>query len=160
LLVVLNTDLAYAYTIVAKNDDAIRECRTTLEMDPQYSTGYVVLGIAYADKGMFPEAIAAMEKAKSLEQNAEILGRLGNAYARAGDTQKARAVLNELMSLSSKKYIAPFGAVMIYTGLGENNVALEWLEKSYQERSPWLIWLGVDPVFLPLHKEPKLSTDS
>jgi TolB-like protein/Tfp pilus assembly protein PilF len=154
LLVVLNTDLAFAYTVVSKNDDAIRECRTTLEMDPQYSIGYVVMGIAYADKGMFPEAIAALEKARSLEQNAEILGRLGNAYARAGDTQRARAVLNELMSLSLKKYIAPFGAAMIYTGLGENGLALEWLEKSYQERSPWLIWIGADPVFLPLHKEP------
>jgi len=154
---VLNADFALALALSGRYDESIRQSRTTLEIDPQNPNVYLIMGIAYVEKGMYADAIVAIEKAKSIEQNSEILGRLGNAYARAGERTKALEVLNEFFLLASKKYMAPYGPAMIYCGLGQNEKALEWLEKAYRERTPWLIWIAVDPVFAPLHKEPRFQ---
>ncbi len=45
----------------------------------------------------------------------------------------------------------------IYTGLGEKHQALEWLEKTYEERSTALIYLKVDPVFDSLRSDPRFA---
>ena len=42
-----------------------------------------------------------------------------------------------------------------YIGLGDKNRAMEWLEKSYEDRSSWLVWIKVDPRFDVLHADPR-----
>ena len=35
---------------------------------------------------------------------------------------------------------------MIYAGLDEKDEAFAWLEKAYQERSWWLVWIKMEPM--------------
>jgi hypothetical protein len=41
--------------------------------------------------------------------------------------------------------------------MGEKDQAFEWLDKAYEERSPWLIHLRVDPRFETLHSDPRFT---
>jgi hypothetical protein len=34
---------------------------------------------------------------------------------------------------------------LVYAGLGDREQALAWLEKAYNERSHWMVWLALDP---------------
>jgi hypothetical protein len=43
-------------------------------------------------------------------------------------------MLYELKELSKSKSIFRFNFAIIYAGLGENDMAFEWLNKSYQKR--------------------------
>jgi hypothetical protein len=43
---------------------------------------------------------------------------------------------------------------MIHAALGENDEAMVWLEKAYQEREVQLVRAKVDPRFDPLRKDP------
>ncbi len=45
----------------------------------------------------------------------------------------------------------------IYIGLGENDLALEWLEKAYEERDVALIFLKVDPAYDSLRSDPRFQ---
>ena len=41
--------------------------------------------------------------------------------------------------------------------VGDTEIAFEWLEKAFAERSPDLIELNADPVFDPLRPDPRFG---
>jgi adenylate cyclase len=45
-----------------------------------------------------------------------------------------------------------------YIGVGDNDKAFEWLEKSFAAHSPGLVALKVDPVFDPLRSDPRFDS--
>ena len=46
-----------------------------------------------------------------------------------------------------------YDIAVVYVGLGEHVRAMDWLEKAYQERFSWLIWLQVEPMFDSLRSD-------
>lgn len=44
---------------------------------------------------------------------------------------------------------------MVYAGLGQKDQAFDWLEKAYQERSNYLIFLRVLESMAPLRSDPR-----
>ena len=70
---------------------------------------------------------------------------LAHTFAMAGRTEEAVKILDDLTKLSEQKYVAPHFFAGIHIGLGETDRAIEYLEKSYQEHSHWLIYLHIDP---------------
>ena len=54
-------------------------------------------------------------------------------------------MLDDLTKLASQKYVSPYFLAGIYVGLGESGLAIENLEKCYEEHSHWLIYLHIDP---------------
>ncbi len=44
---------------------------------------------------------------------------------------------------------------MIYLGLGKNDLAIDWLEKAYGDRSNGLVFLKVEPALDPLRTNPR-----
>ncbi|MDQ3253857.1 MAG: hypothetical protein M3R15_08120, partial [Acidobacteriota bacterium] len=90
---------------------------------------------------IYPEAIAALEKARLIDVNPSILGYLGYAYAAAGKKAEAQKVLEELKELSKQRYVSAYNIACVYAGLNDKDQAFKWLERAYQERS--LCWLFV-----------------
>ena len=86
-----------------------------------------------------------------------ILSALGHAYAVAGRTQEARNELQELRLISKRHYVSPFYMALVYTGLGEKDEAMDWLEKAYQDRSNGLVFIKVDPELDSLRTYPRFQ---
>ena len=82
---------------------------------------------------------------------------LGHAYALAGKRDEALKVLDELKELSKEKRVSPGDMALLYTGLGQREQALEWLEKAYEERCGDLAYLKVDPRFDSLRSDPRFQ---
>jgi adenylate cyclase len=82
---------------------------------------------------------------------------LGHAYAVAGMRDEALKIIASLKEQSKQRYIAPFRFALIYVGLGENDQAFEWLEKSFKDRSPDMKFLKVDPRFDNLRSDPRFA---
>jgi serine/threonine-protein kinase len=70
---------------------------------------------------------------------------LAQTLAVAGQIQKANEILDDLTKLSKQKYVAPYFFAGIHIGMGEDDRAMEYLEKAYEEHSHWLIYLHIDP---------------
>ena len=71
---------------------------------------------------------------------------LGYAYARIRDEARARQIVEDLLSSSTKHYVSPYLIAVIYVGLEWKDLALQWLEKAYADRAPRLNEL-IDPPF-------------
>ena len=138
--------LGAAYYLGRREEEAIATLKTILDVKPNFGPALMWLGACYTSKSMHAEAIAALEKAKEHRPHALIEAWLGSAYARAGRTKQAKAVLAKLTRLSTTNYVSAFGFALIYAGLEQNDQAFEWLAKACEERCPFFaVLLPVDP---------------
>jgi len=158
LLVLMHAAVAEALYYSRRYDDVISQCQQTLELDPDYPLAHFHLGRAYMGKNMYPEAIAEYQKAQaSLGETPAILMAIGYANARAGDRAAARKALEELRAQSKRRYVPALYFAAIYTGLGDSDAGLLWLEKAYREHSEYLIYLNVDPMADTLRASPRFQ---
>jgi len=139
-------------------EKAVQYLEGLLHNVPQFFPALFNLGRAYVQMQKYPEAIAAFEKAIQLSGNREGKPALAHAYALAGKTAEARRMLDEIKNDHSGRYIASPMIARVHLGLGEHGEALDWLEKGYEERSNWMSFLKVDPVWDPLRKDARFRT--
>jgi serine/threonine-protein kinase len=137
-------------------DQAHREALKLLEMDRAFPRAQYELGLVLEAEGRFEEAITAFRNAlKGLPDNVAALTALGHAQAMAGKKADAERAIARLRELSKQEYVSPFQTAVIYAGLDNRKAALEWLEKSREERFNWLPFVQVDPIFKNLRSEAK-----
>jgi tetratricopeptide (TPR) repeat protein len=101
--------------------------------------------------------VAEIEKAAAVSPDTETLAALGQAYAVSGSRAEAKRLLDQLNMLSSQKYIPAFFLARIYVGLGEKDLALEHLEKAYDERYGMLAYIKQEAAFDSLHSDPRFQ---
>ncbi len=100
-----------------------------------------------ARQGQLAEAIAELERARTLDDYPDIMAALGFAYALAGRRGEVLKVVSELKDRSSAHgFFSSFDVATVYWGLDEKEVALDWLERAYAERSNSLVFLKVNPA--------------
>ena len=130
--------------------EAELEYRRALELDTNFWRALVGLGRCHEARGDYEDAIVCFERARAVSDNVPTaVGALGRAYALTGRTKDAHLLLDELDNLAKSRYVSPYGRVLIYLGLGDDKV-FDWLERSYNERAGWLMYLATDPRFDPL----------
>lgn len=135
-------------------DEARTESLKILEMDPTFGRAHYELGLILEEEGKLEEAIAAFKLAlKSLPDNITALTALGHAQGLAGKKSDAEKIISRLQELSKQQYVSPYQTAVVYAGLDERKLAVEWLEKSREERFNWLPFVQVDPVFKNLRSE-------
>ncbi len=153
---IINAYVAGAFYFARQYDKAIEKCLRTLEMDPNFGLARLILGWAYRQKAMFEEAIAEFQKALTFfKGSGDALAALGHTFARSGRTSEARRVLEGLKKPSPGTYVSPGHTALVYLGLDQKDEALKWLQKAYQDRYAWLVFLKVDPIFDSLRSDPK-----
>ena len=62
-----------------------------------------------------------------------------------------------MTEMSKQKYVSPYDLAVLYTGLGEKDKALEELNRAYDGRAGWAIYLKVEPLFDALRDDPRFK---
>jgi len=75
-------NLAEQLCFAKRFDEAIDQCRKTLEMDPSFSITHSLLGRVYLAKGLYQEGLAEAEKYAELNRGSPLAPMLP-AYAHA-----------------------------------------------------------------------------
>ena len=169
-------------------DEAIREATTARDLDPfspqgtmnlarnyYYARRYdealdllsgasrsdkksqYILGLILLQKGRFDEARKLFEDISAGDPTFAAAP-LGYAYAKLGRPEETRRLIAELNAESEKDYVPPIEFVVPYIGLGDNKMALEYLNKCLAERHATLIAIKVEPLFDPLRNEPRFES--
>jgi DNA-binding winged helix-turn-helix (wHTH) protein/TolB-like protein/Tfp pilus assembly protein PilF len=154
---IINASVGWFHYFARRYDEAIEEGRKALSLEGNTAIAHYFLSQAYIEKGMYDDAIAELHKTLSLAPDADTLALLVRAYALAGDKEKARKTFDEIDRLAKRSYVPPFTLGVAYMGIGDNDRALDWLEKALEERSPNLVGLKTEPAFDGLRSEPRFK---
>jgi serine/threonine-protein kinase len=158
LSLIINVAIGWAYYHARQYDQAVEQLLRTVELDPNYPMTYWILGLLYRKTARSDLAISAGEKGVNLSGGSPLMrAALAQSYAEAGRPEDARQILDDLTMLAQHKYVAPHFFAGIHIGLGENDRALEYLEKSYAEHCHWLIYLHIDPSMDSLRDNPRFQ---
>jgi Flp pilus assembly protein TadD len=138
--------------------DAIEQFHRTLDIDPNFPNAHLFLGMSHEQQGRYDEALEEMRKARELSGgNLLMIGALGHAYGSAGLRKEAEAVLAEMTQLQKERYVAALDFAYVHSGLKDKERTFEWLERSYEERSAWLMWINADPRLDWLRDDPRFT---
>ena len=135
--------------------EAIEQLRRALQIDPNDWFAHSELGWSYELMGDHAEALKEFQRGVALEPLPRSISMLGWEYARSGNREQAREVIERLNRLSTQLYVSPVFPALIYLALGDKKTALDLLEKGYEERTGFLCFLKVDPGWDSLHSEPR-----
>ena len=132
---------------------AYRKC---LELDPTFEAAHTDLARSLEQVGRADEAVEEFVRGTTgpdgLPRPSSGLAIL---YARAGRQDDACATVEAVKALAQKQFVSPYGIASYYAVTGENERALDWLEKAYSERDGTLVWLKVHPRLDGLRGEPR-----
>ncbi|MFL5574798.1 MAG: tetratricopeptide repeat protein, partial [Gemmatimonadaceae bacterium] len=136
--------------------EAVVAAEEAVELDPGYDRARATLGWAYFLTGRQDEGLAELERAVSISRaNTLWLGQLGEAHAMAGNAAKARELLRELEERAQRAYVSPYHFAYVYTGLGDADRALDWLERAVANRTGPAYGIKGSFLFTPLHAHPR-----
>ncbi|UCC49688.1 MAG: tetratricopeptide repeat protein, partial [Gemmatimonadota bacterium] len=128
--------------------EAVRAFESLVASEPEYYGGYEGLAIALAAQGRYEDALAAAQTTIAVaDPNYDLpIGYLGYLYGRLGQRADALKQLEQLDELAARgRYVSPVTRAYVYAGLDEVDEAIAWLEKGFEERTHWLIWVGREP---------------
>jgi TolB-like protein/Flp pilus assembly protein TadD len=116
------------------------------------------LSESYAQKGMYKEAIQHLGTAAALFGFKEIAESTDRTYATAGYKAAMLEFAKDTEQLYREKQISSGWIGRFYARAGEEDQALKWLQRDYEERGDdQVLTLVVDPVWDPLHSDPRFK---
>jgi len=156
LSLIISADIADAFCVSHRYDEAVEQSRKALEMDPNFAIGHYELGQALEQKHLHDEAINEFQKAIELSGHSGAFdSNLGYAYATSGRTEEAIKIVNELEAELEQNPSADADIAVIYVGLGDPDQAMVSLNKACEARFKASILLR--PAFDPLRTDARFQ---
>lgn len=136
-------------------EEALQGALNVVDLEPHLAHGRATLGWAYILLGRFEEGLAELRRAVALAPGHTMFeAQLGQALGLAGDLEGARRIADELEQTSKERYISPYHLAYVYTGLGEHDSAVKYLETAYEERAGALYTIKGSFLFRSLRGHP------
>jgi serine/threonine-protein kinase len=155
---IIHSDLGGVNVAARRYDEAIRQLRGTVEIDPDFFWAYRWLGMALELKGDTQAAIAEYKKAFELNDDPAGLAFIAHAEAAMGHQDEARKLLIQLVDAAKSRYVQPYAFALTYLALGDKDQTLNWLEQGVRDRgATFLQFIKTDAFFDPLRGDPRFE---
>ena len=135
-------------------ESAIRRFRKALELDENFIPAHGWLGMALGQQHRYGEALDAFARALEVDRIPILTTMLAHTHAIAGDRDASLRLLGDLLTTARARYISPYDIAVIHAGLGDRAAAITHLQAAHADRSPWMVFLPVDPRLDALRGEP------
>jgi serine/threonine protein kinase/tetratricopeptide (TPR) repeat protein len=152
-----SANLGVLYWIASENDKAVQQLKVTLEMNPNLAHARTYLAEAYVTQGRYEEAASEFQKAGSFYGDAFLKAHLAYLYAVQGRRDEARKLLPDLQAGVADGKLDSYEVAVVYAALGDKDHAMDWLEKAFQGRSPYMPDLKEDPHLQPLRSDRRFN---
>jgi tetratricopeptide (TPR) repeat protein len=140
--------IAYIFYYARQYDRALEDFSALAGRSPRYFEAHLGTGLAFQQKHRYGDAIESFEKAVSLSgEGPLVVAGLGSCYAEAGMAADAKRILQRLDEMSQVKYVSPVCWALVYTSMGEKELAFKWLEAAREARATLVCYLHLLPVF-------------
>ena len=137
LSLIINTRLATMLYLAGRDQDAVDQLHQALELDSSYDLAHAELARVDVEMGRCADAFAQLRDRPAIAAP-EYEGALyGYAAARCGRPAEAHQALDSILTRIRRggAYTSPAIAAYIYSGLGDRDDAIAWLDRAVRDRS-------------------------
>jgi len=131
------SNLADAYSFAGRFDEALEQYDRAIEMDPHFRRAFEGKGMLYLAREEYDKAIENfLHYHELIGHPLKGLSSLGHAYAMAGQKAKALECLKKIKQREKAEPDKLFHMdfAFIYAGLGGDDKAFDYLNRTYEER--------------------------
>ncbi len=152
----VRSTVAQAYYLNGDFTTAMVEYRKMLDLAPGDPSLHFYLAWSMEQAGDYERSIALHERAILLSDRAPLfVSGLGYAYGLAGRDSEAQRILDELVEREAEGLAEPFHVAMVNIGLGNNEQAIDWLEKAFEARNSHMLYIKQGAQFDSLRADPR-----
>lgn len=137
----INMNVGWNYFSAGMPDKAASQADKMIEIESDFHGAYWLKGAIYLSEGEYEKAIGQLKKAVALGAHPIVLADLGAAYSLAGNETEAARILEQLLKMRRTNYVPAICLARIYSRIGENEKAIEWLEEAFEERNGEMVFL-------------------
>ena len=140
-------------------ENASRHYREAMATDPQSPVPYWGLGKSLSLQGKYGEAVQILRQFKQASgfEPPLLTAEIGYALGREGKTSQAQQEIAVLRAESKSTFVDPYFVALIYLGIGDEQSTLQWLNRAYAVRSPFLISITTEPKWKRMIGRPGLQ---
>jgi len=149
--------LALALLYAHQFDAALQEALARSEVQHNDATLVWIAGDVYVYKGMQAEGVQEWERALLLWGDKKSAAEMQRAFRRGGFRAVLDWNLNDVQRTATTKYVSPMEFAFCYARLRRKDETIRYLEKAYQEHTPFLVHLPHDPNFYFVHSDPRFQ---
>ena len=158
LSLAINTDIGFHHYYNGRHVEAVSQLQSVLAMKNDFLLAHLWLSRAFLEQGKYDAALVATSAAEQKAREWSVLvAARGFTYGKAGMIEDAEAVLQEMEALSKHRFVTAYGVALVHAGLGQSEQAFQWLNRAFDERSHWLVWLRLDPRWKSLHGDARFA---
>jgi eukaryotic-like serine/threonine-protein kinase len=157
LSLLINTSVGRELYFARQYDPAIAQFQKTLQMDQNFVPAQHAIEAAYAQNGMYKDAVAERQKVLTLSGNPDLAASIGADYTRSGYPGVLQGWLEGLTEVSKRGYVSPYNIAQIYAQLGDKNQAVTWLDQAFNQRDSKLTYVKVEPAFDQIRSDPRFQ---
>jgi serine/threonine-protein kinase len=137
---------------------AVAAGRTSVDLHPYFPLGRHLFAQALEQSGRMEEALEQHRLACVMSPDVPWLrAEEAACLARAGRAAKAWEIYEELQWLRQREYVSAFSMMVLLDALGRRDLALDELDRSFEENAAFLFLLDADPKLDPLRGEPRFQ---
>ena len=160
LSLAINTDIGFHHYYNGRYAEAVSQLRSVLAMKSDFLLAHLWLARALLESRVNLTKRSPRQPSRRPRSRdwSVIVAARGFTYGVAGMTSEAQAVLREMDALSRQRFVTSYGVALVHAGLAQIDEAFRWLDKAFDERSHWLVWLRLDPRWKSLRSDPRFGT--
>jgi tetratricopeptide (TPR) repeat protein len=152
-----NFVLGWLYGVCRRFDEAVAQHLLVSRLATDYGLPHLGLGIAYAGKGKFADAIAHLANATQMKCGSLLHGHMGYCYAMSGRREEALREIGVLNARSESSYVSPMSFAAIYSGLGQEDEVFRYLDRAVEIRDTSLHLRLLSTEFDNLRDQPRFQ---
>ena len=148
--------LGGVYAYARRYEQARYHTERAIAMNPLAEESYRLLGMALFRLGRTDEAERVLRESAALPgAGPYATATLGYVLAQCGKVDEANAICTDLEAAAEVGYVSPVAFGTLCLGLGQWDSALDWIQKSIDERRGWFVYSRVNPMFDPIREHPR-----
>ena len=141
-----------------RDDDVLAGARKALAMQPDNNPVLQGLFQAQANKGMYKESLETLKTyIKVTYQVPGFDDSIDRGFAEGGFPVAMKNAAAALAAHAQDHWLLPYDVAVPYIHAGDNEHAMEWVERAYEKRDPNMPYIFPDPAFDPLRSDPRFQ---
>jgi hypothetical protein len=102
--------------------------------------------------------LSELRRAVELSGNSAYMrAHLAYGLATSGDRARAEAIRRDLAAKGRDGYASPYHEALIAAALDDRDAMMRALERAYDDRSGWMVFLPIEPEFEPVRQMPEFQ---